>query len=242
MTKTHCGSRCVNCQPHEWGMETPLSFLEQCASGHAVDADGTLHDVSYPPERVAQAIHLIRNPFDNIIARFHLEHKHKTDDNDSEWLLHHPRNREGFQQWCQDLDAKYYDAEEEFFDSNSQLLKSNLSLDAFLNTPCHADFYRYAQWHRLLHESLDLIPHKLPVLTVYYEDYGERFESTTRSILSFLELEVAHDKRGNVKWQTFHSSDYKDYYTVEHVQQVKDLIKSVSSYQSWGEIKHYFGE
>merc|ERR1712238_519167 len=39
------------------------------------------------------------------------------------------------------------------------------------NVPCRGDFFRYVQWHNLLHQSLDYLPYKLPVLTVYYEDY-----------------------------------------------------------------------
>merc|ERR1712238_647103 len=39
------------------------------------------------------------------------------------------------------------------------------------NVACRGDFFRYVQWHNLLHQSLDYLPYKLPVLTVYYENY-----------------------------------------------------------------------
>ena len=56
-----------------------------------------------------------------------------------------------------------------------------------------------------MHESLDYLLYKLPVLTVYYEDYQQpHFMDTAQSVLAFLELEVvAGGKRGNVKWAEF---------------------------------------
>ena len=48
----------------------PLQFLQDCASGHAIDGHGNMIDVSYPPERVSRVIHMIRNPFHNAIVSF----------------------------------------------------------------------------------------------------------------------------------------------------------------------------
>jgi hypothetical protein len=240
ITKTHCGSRCVNCDPEEYGYETPTSFLHQCASGEAVNGDGRTQEVIYSPTQVSRAIHLIRNPLHNIIARFHLEHHHNTDDsNNTTWLQNHPKNATGFQRWCHDNDHLYLDEEKEFFLSYKQLPPT------VLDAPCHGEFYRYAQWHTLLHDSLDVLDNTIPVLTVYYEDYEEsKYNLTVHSILSFLQLDVAHDKRGNVKWQPFRSSDshYSDHYTPEQNHNIKTLMESVSSKKAWDQIKHYFEE
>ena len=50
---------------------TPKGFLSSCTSGHVRLANRRKAiEVHYPPERVAKAIHLIRNPFTNICIAF----------------------------------------------------------------------------------------------------------------------------------------------------------------------------
>ncbi|OEU11297.1 hypothetical protein FRACYDRAFT_246411 [Fragilariopsis cylindrus CCMP1102] len=264
----------------------PLSFLQDCASGHAVDQNGDLIDVSYPPERVSRVIHLIRNPFHNVIARYHLERKHHRDANttkDQQWLIEHPDNGTGMSLFCQELDRMKRRGDEEIdFFLSDHFLKKNADADAegqeevvsfkrrngggdhhdatttsgppsstsssdwkniISNVPCRGDFFRYVQWHNLLHESLDYLPYKLPVLTVYYEDYQPpQFMDTAQSILEFLDLEaVAGDKRGNVKWAEFVShTDYETFFTSEQKEYIELFLSEISSYQVWGEIQHYF--
>lgn len=108
--------------------------------------------------------------------------------------------------------------------------------------PCRGDFFRYVQWHNLLHESLDYVPHVLPVLTVYYEDYqAPTYDRTARSILDFLELQpVPGDKRGNIKWAEFKSrTDYDGYFSDAQAEDVRDFLFTLSSFKVWGEIEHY---
>jgi hypothetical protein len=262
----------------------PLSFLHDCASGHAVDDHGNLIDVSYPPERVSKVIHLIRNPFHNVIARFHLERKHHRDDNttkDQLWLENHPDNGIGMSLFCDEIDAIQVrgDKESDFFtsdyflknESNEEKDEEDIKVsftsalrngdgdhhDATIpgspssskewnniinNVPCRGDFFRYVQWHNLLHESLDYLPTKLPVLTVYYENYQQStFIDTAQSILEFLDLEaVPGDKRGNIKWSKFESrKDYDSFFTSEQKHYIKMFLTTLSSSRVRNDIKHY---
>ena len=110
------------------------------------------------------------------------------------------------------------------------------------NVPCRGDFFRYVQWHNLLHESLDYLPFKVPVLTVYYENYQEpTFMETAHSILEFLNLEaVPGDKRGNIKWSRFDSrTDYDDFFTQEQKHYIKMFLTTLSSSRVRNDIKHY---
>ena len=109
--------------------------------------------------------------------------------------------------------------------------------------PCRGDLFRYVQWHNLLHQSLDYVPHKLPVLTVYYEDYqAPTYVTTAHSVLDFLELQpVVGDKRGNIKWAKFNSrTDYDGFFSDQQKESVRDFLQTLSSFQVWGEIQHYF--
>lgn len=71
LTKTHCGGRCEKCGPSKY-VENPHLFLKDCLSGkrgYRVGKGNTVfEDVFYNPDLVARAVHLIRNPFDNVVS------------------------------------------------------------------------------------------------------------------------------------------------------------------------------
>jgi hypothetical protein len=227
ITKTHCGSRCINCGPDQY-IETPFMFLRRCCQGHArltPSKQRRKYDVEYPPERVQKAIHLIRNPLHNIIARYHLEHRHKGYKNHTNWLDDHANDAEGLHKWCKDMDKTYAEEDKEYFQ------------DAVPKAPCHGEFYKWTQWHNLVHEGLDLIPHPVPVLTIHYEDYNTNWNSTAKSILDFLELEQVGELR-----EFTSRSDYGGYWTKKEVQDIKALVKEVANERTWKEVKHYFDE
>lgn len=298
MTKTHCGGYCANCKPrrYAYGYEYEyeqqeqeeqdteqqnneaqplpgLSFLGDCASGHAVGRRGKLVDVSYPPERVSRVIHLIRNPFHNAISRFHLERKHHRDadtTSDQEWLENHPDNQEGMTKFCVEQNDRWWDEETEFFESaffrvetekDDETSFARRNGDSISPTesgfpdnfeswkeltrrvPCRGDLFRYIQWHNLLHQSLDYIPYKLPVMTLYYEGFmSPTYNATAYSILAFLELQpVPGDDRGNIKWSKFKSrGDYGQFFSDEQKEAVRDFVQTLSSFRVWGELEHYF--
>ena len=127
MTKTHCGSRCVNCSASKY-VETKDSFLKQCSGGK----DSSFGAYFYDPELVKRSIHLIRNPFDNVVSNFHLAAKRRA-------YSEYGNNMEGFRQWCADLDSKH--AEE---DRKSGLIPESI-FDTFQDLPCHKVFYTFTQ-------------------------------------------------------------------------------------------------
>ena len=224
LTKTHCGSRCVHCGPDQY-IETPEFFLKRCASGHG-RLSGHHVDVEYPPERVAKAIHLIRNPFHNLIARYHLEHRHHSYKNQSDWLEQHENDKKGLQKYCKDLDDDYKEEDEQFFGKGK------------VPKPiCHGELYKWTQWHNLVHEGLKQMKslHEVPVLTIYYEDYTNKYNETVADILGFLELENV-----GVLPEFSARSDYDGYFTKEQLQDAKSLIKKVASEKTWSQIEHYF--
>lgn len=170
------------------------------------------------------AIHLIRNPFHNIIARYHLEYRHGIRANKT-FFVEHPNSPEGFQAWCKSQDTKYRSQDKEvFYDSK------NLE-----GTICHAEFFKYTQWHNLVHESMGLLNHTIPVMLVYYEDYSADFNGTVSKILDFLDLESVG------KITDFHPrTDYDSYFTKEQRSNVRNLVREFANDETWEEVKHYF--
>ena len=140
LTKTHCGGRCNECEPSKY-IETDESFLIMCGQGgliHSTNNDGweKIH-VRYNPKLAKKAIHLIRNPFDNIVSNFHLEHHEKKRKGRQNWIYTFPNDEFGFRNWCYDLDQRYHKEE-------SELIPQQI-VAMFHHVPCHAFFYRYAQ-------------------------------------------------------------------------------------------------
>jgi hypothetical protein len=226
LTKTHCGARCVQCGPDEY-VETPEIFLRNCASGH-IRIRRRRVVVEYPPSRVHRAIHLIRNPLHNIIARFHLDHRNRARSkktNYTEWLATHLDNAEGLQAWCRDFDTDYRKQDETFFGK-----------ETVPTAICHGEFIKYAQWHNLVHEGLDLINHTVPVLPVYYEDYSLKFDETVNKILDFMDLEHV-----GILLDFQARSDYESYFSDKQQVEIGNLIQDVASEKTWMQVKHYFG-
>ena len=239
LTKTHCSSRCINCGPDDY-IETASFFLKRCASGSARVAPNRRRiDVEYPPERVHKAIHLIRNPFHNIIARFHLDRRHYVRSNKTEWIEKHSNDAEGLQTWCKGLDEEYATQDQKYFSASAEVTaddgtKENIIIDA----PCHGEFFKYTQWHNLVHESLDIIKqqhHDVPTLTVHYEDYTTNFNETAKEMLQFLNLELVGELRPFEP-----RSDYGSYFTEKQQDQVRRLIQHVASDRTWNQLKRYF--
>jgi hypothetical protein len=113
LTKTHCAGFCDNCSPDAY-VETPRSFQRGCQSGEQgvwTKQDGLQkRPVTYSMSLVKKAIHLIRHPLDNVVARFHLfratEKVHYIGIGNRTVSVNHPNNQTGFQDWCKRLNRQ----------------------------------------------------------------------------------------------------------------------------------------
>ena len=92
LTKTHC-TRCRGLQKSI--NKTTDEFMEGCQT---VKKDNKCH--GYDPKIVKRAVHLFRNPFDNVVGRFHLEWKSKNKVGNTKYVKKYPYSKEGFKKWC----------------------------------------------------------------------------------------------------------------------------------------------
>ena len=132
LTKTHCGSYCFWCPTTEY-ITTATKFATSCSRGHFErNVEGTqrgggkqivVHS-SYNATFVKKAVHLIRNPLDNIVARFHFEMKKLSVENKPQT---HTMSREGFRAMCKEMDAKYQNdtKQSEFYRDILSIAKSS---------------------------------------------------------------------------------------------------------------------
>ena len=224
LTKTHCGFR-TSGAPKDY-IESPSSFLATCLAGSGLvryqQGKSTLREGAYSIDLVKKIVHLLRNPFDNAVSRFHLAKKH----NRSNTALL-PLSKEGFREFCNMNGQRWKEAE------IAAAAWDNGVLDIMKDIPCYSDFYRYANWHNLafaVTKDLDL-----PEYVLHYEDFETRFEETKAELLDFLQLEVNGDA-----FPFIPGKEYSNYFTVKEQRTLKVAMKMLSFKTTWRNIEHYF--
>ena len=230
LTKTHCGSRCNDCGPVYY-LRDFKDFLELCSTGSKLEQSPNNGQeetitVAYNTTRVKKAVHLIRNPFDNVVARFHLERHGMIKSNDTDRLAQYPNSRDGFRTFCFAMNDRWNDDVERFW------LKDEIGM--MRDIPCRDDFFRYIVWHNLAFTATDE-QLRIPSLVVHYEDYEERFHETVSGLFDFLDLEPETEP---YPFQKGHS--YHDYFTAGERIAAAQAMKIISTTATWNNIVHYF--
>lgn len=227
LTKTHCHAFCADCKPHNY-LETPRSFEVSCRSGKRAVLDEAGHltktKVTYDQSLVEKAVHMFRNPLDNVVARFHLEYNTAKVKKGAIWTETHPNNQEGFVIWCKEMDKSSQLSKMRWIDPQLMSLLRNV--------PCHEEFFRYVQWHNL---AFDVTRGRgIPVHVIQYQQYSENFEDTLTDLLEFLEL----PRTGKV--EPFHAGkEYSSYYTTEQRVAIKRVIQEFASVDTWENVKDF---
>lgn len=181
--------------------------------------------VQYGTYIVKKAVHLIRNPFDNVVARFHFAYKsHKAAGDLAQWG-DFSYDKEGFKKWCHHWDNKFIDEEMEIFGKEV--------FDKMREVPCHAEFYSYVQWHNNAFKA----PEKanVPSYVVYYEEFATNLQSILNDLLKFLELPLL----GRVN-EFHYSGGYPAYYDNDERVKIVEFIKLVGSPKTFEALKRYF--
>ena len=252
ITKTHCGGRCVRCSPEKYVLTLP-QFLRACTQGEGCFAEGNNgtrcenRETHYPPPpnnpHLAKMIHLVRNPFDNIVSRYHLARKlwqARLKDKPHElqkWLDLHPNNATGFVRWCDEMDTTYgspFAARKTDIGNNDY----HHQMVSAVDLTCQGEWFRYIQWHTLALDTLELSS-DLPSLTIYYEDYSGDWNATVEKILDFLEVPRPLENQTAVR-EFISRPPYDEYYTHDHRKQARNLVKKLSSDKLWKLLRRYF--
>jgi len=230
LTKTHCDGFCnanAKCKVQKY-MINATQFQLGCL-GQKESKNNTKNS-PYSPELVARAIHLIRDPLDNIVSRFHLTYKKFTD----EQKVTFTNDAIGFQAFCTKMDSFQHKSDKEGI--LTLFHRHDINATDLINIPCWSDFYRYVSWHNNAFQ-VKAIMH-LPSITVYYEDYDESqgWNTTVSRMLSFLKQNAS--KTGKIHKFKMGKS-YHDYYTMDQQLAIWKLIKILSLVDTWEILKRY---
>ena len=229
MTKTHCGGRCDQCPPDKY-IENHHTFSHRCFDGYHIDKDDNNSTIkvlgSYSQDLLARAVHIIRSPMDNIVSRFHLTYKHFVKKNHTEQLALYPRSKEGFRAFCKEMGDRFYQDEldNKFYQHVFEDVK---------NIPCHADFFRFIQWHNLAFATTDDLD--IPTHIIHYENYTNNFNQTKDLLLKFLDQEQVNEPP---QFET--GKTYREYFTDGEVKAISVMFTKLASAKAWDHTKHYF--
>lgn len=244
LTKTHCGGYPTILNPEKYILSS-RAFLRWCLTGkrgvYSTSSSSSefgatpiieSQPVNYQQDVVKRVVHLIRNPLDNIVARFHNERYKFERLKDEEWLVQYPNNKRGFRKWCRSLDD----------DSNALAESPWLDKDivaAFEGVPCRAEFFRYIQWHNhaFTVTQLDL---GVPSMVLHYEDYSTRYADVTKQLMEFLELKPV--EVAAVPEFIPHKVYGHYYYSKEQTRAIATLVKEYSMKTTWQYLARYFDE
>lgn len=233
LTKTHCGGRCVRCGATAYVVNAS-TYLDACARTTARLGKNarTMETNRMDPTRgrVAKVVHLIRNPFTNIVARFHLESRNimRREERTGQWL---PKNATGMRNFCFILDEFYAPDELKVFDAAMMQLMADV--------PCRAEFYKWTQWHNRLGQVLLALgtpsTPNVPTLTLHYEDYHAKLNATAGRVLDFLELPPRV-----LPYRAFRElPDYADHFTEAQRKAAWRLIEALATPWTWERIQRY---
>ena len=219
LTQTHCGG-CHDCKQQRTSafvLPTKESFLMDCSYAYKSTASGKKISISYSPERVEKVVHLIRNPFHNIAAKFQRVQRLTSE---------YHKTATGFRKWCKDVDQKADGGKNDM----SQKLKS---------VPCHSELFKYVHWHNLAHETLESL--KVPYMTVHYEHYANQTqEDTVSSLLDFLELEFSEKNPVLEPFVQKPTTEYDSYFPDHQIDAITYFVQKLASSATWNDIKDYF--
>ena len=105
--------------------------------------------------------------------------------------------------------------------------------------PCHAEFYRWVQWHNLAHVTG--IEMGLKMKVIKYEDYNRDWRGTVEGLFRLLYLPLpAKDASVWEEVSPFLMRTYHDYYSAEQKYHIWKMVKHFASVPVWDFIQDYF--
>lgn len=225
LTRTYCGGHCFSqCTCEEYDISLDAFELE-CTLSEDADTTREYLDESI----ISSTIILIRDPLDNIVSRFHYEHRLQSGDGSNSWFQEWDENYEkdhvGFRKWCEYIDSVNAFTEQQCFADDPTLL------ELMDHVPCHSEFYKYAHWYNNAFELVNRVSSESQ--NIYYEDFFYRLHEQTEEVVEFLGL----NNTGNEF--DFRIRDYTYYYTLEEKTKIINLLLHIASDETKEHLRRY---
>ena len=230
LVKTHCGGRCIKCSADEYVIDVH-QFRHDCQRTTARQASPrTVVEHRLPANAVRGVVHLIRNPWHNAVARFHLERRNMVA-KEPGLEPEYPVNATGFTEWCRHIDTTYSTQDEKMLDATTlQLVAKGI--------PCYAEFYKWTQWHNRVIEMIPYLGNNnsARLLTIHYEDYAHQLDATASKIFEFLQQRPVSELLPFRHLPLYE----KDHFSAAQMRAITQLVRHVATDALWQQIQHYF--
>jgi len=214
LTKTHCNPR-----------HSIANFESGCRTASKI-FNGKQIKAHYPAWLVEKVVHLLRSPFDNIVARMHLGVRKQRKKGLSEDILRtFKETREGVRSWCDFLDHNFGGNVKSWVPPKDQYLLDRI--------PCYSDLLHYVRWHELAIQVYE--QYQVPVHVLFYEDYTYKYNETISSLYDFLELPVVGRPQKFTRGKT-----YKHLFDDNEIEAIAQLIRATATAKCWNILSRYF--
>jgi hypothetical protein len=224
-TRTHGTGYCLFCHPRDYFYG---NFWWKSASGMQMK-QGAGQKLQYNPADVKRMAHLIRDPYDNVVARFYsyvgLMNANRPDLNIEETF---PLSEKGFKAWCEFQDKGFERVELKWLPEHVRGLAKDV--------PCRQEFVKYALFHS---NAYLMARHRDIAYGVFrYEDYVKDQSGAIDRINKFFgyevkNLDIPQTIAGDGIW------NFKSFYTDDERLAIERLIRNLSVPPIWFHIMYY---
>lgn len=230
--RTHAKGFCFWCFPHQYDFAD--AFYEEAAKGFR-KTGGKLEEYTYDPNDVKKMIHLIRDPFDTVVARFYSylqmvkNNQISQLSSDSEWGRSDFKfNAVDFKRWCARMDGTFYNAEMDALDGDQKTRGGRI--------PCRQEFMKIIGFHNNVMKIQR--EHSMERFTVKFEQYVQNTDRTVGRVNEFLHYPT------NTSGMTtgFGRSGvwmFKSFFTAQDRRNISNFLRYESDSQFWPHIKMY---
>lgn len=227
LTLTHCGGLCMYpCTLNQY-IKTEEVFEEDCRlvmkDATPINLENVEENIT-PRTKIGKLVHLIRDPFSNVVSRFHAY---------ADFNSEYTNDETGFQKYCSDMDSNQELSEME---ASTNLISDEIKL-LLKNVPCHAEFYRYIAWHNHVAElswNWDY-----PTLNVFYEDLDSPQSRSQQAVAlaNFLETPIVDTNKGP---EGLVVANYRNYFTQAHQAAIETLTRTMAFTKTMALLERYF--
>lgn len=219
-TQTHGTGYCLFCHPKKYYYG---NFFWKSANGTKL-LNGKRVTLQYNAEQVKKMIHLIRDPYDTVVARF-FSYVSLKQASKQRYSL----NADGFRLWCKDQNDTFEAADLAWLPAKLRGFAKNV--------PCRQEFVKYALFHSNVWKMFRF--HRIERLSVKYDDYFYDVAGTVEKVNDFLGLRTLPNvalPKNILKRPLW---EYSNFYTLAERDLIERLLRNMVTPALWPEIREY---
>jgi len=224
-TRTHGTGYCLFCHPKQYYYG---NFWWKSSSGVRI-VDGARTFLQYNPKDVPKMIHFLRDPYDNVVARFSsyigLMNANRPDLNIESRF---PKNKDGFRKWCKLQDRGFQTVDLKWLPEELREMAKDV--------PCRQEFVKYARFHT--NAFLMARFRKIEYMVLKYDEFAKDQSAAILKMNDFLgypvnNTDIKQTIPGDGIW------NFEKFYTLEERKIIEKLLRNLSKPPIWYHIRDY---